>query len=67
MDSMSVGVVPNDIFASPGQRLHVLTGQHLYIILKVASLQFFICVFVTVLRIRIRLIHMFLGLLDPYL
>ncbi len=28
MDSMSVGVVPNDIFASPGQRLHVLTGQH---------------------------------------
>jgi hypothetical protein len=39
---MSVEVVPNDIFASPGQRLHILTGQHLYIIIKVACLKVFI-------------------------
>jgi hypothetical protein len=43
MDSMSVEVVPNDIFASPGQRLHVLTGQHLYIIIGPASKFLFVC------------------------
>jgi hypothetical protein len=28
MEAMKVDVVPNDIFATPQQRLHVLTGEN---------------------------------------